>query len=101
MTAVILAGVLGARISEDPYLSSKPMVKIVGQPTILEVANLVSVRLKDFSKEVQVITNSNGIIQNSKYQFSSKIIEFENALAQKVLFQEVIHHLIKLQLSET
>ena len=88
MTDVILAGVLGTRISEESFLSPKSMVKIEGQPTILEVANLVSVRLKGFGKKVQVITNSNGIIQNSKYQLSSKIIEFENALAQNYFFKK-------------
>jgi UDP-glucose 4-epimerase len=70
------------------------------QPTILEVANLVSNRLKDYGKEVQVITNNNEATQKSRYQLASKIIKFENSLTEEALFRVAIDNLIKLQTSE-
>lgn len=70
------------------------------QPTILEVANLVSNRLKDFGKETQVITNNDKVTQKSKYRLSSKVIEFEDSHAQEALFRVAIDNLIKLQTGE-
>ena len=70
------------------------------QPTILEVANLVSNRLKDFGTEVQVITNNDKATQKSKYRLASKIIEFENSLTEEALFRVTIDNLIKLQKGE-
>jgi UDP-glucose 4-epimerase len=70
------------------------------QPSILEVANLVSNRLKDSGTEVQVITNNSKATQKSKYWLSSKIIEFENSLTEEALFRVTIDNLIKLQKGE-
>lgn len=70
------------------------------QPSILEVANLVSATLKNFDKEVRVIANKNQIPEKSRYQLSSKVIEFKPAFDQEVLFQEAIQNLIILRLGE-
>jgi glucose-1-phosphate cytidylyltransferase len=41
MKAVILAGGLGTRISEETHLKSKPMVEIGGKPILLRIMTLI------------------------------------------------------------
>ena len=42
MRAVILAGGLGTRISEETYLKPKPMVEIGGRPILWHILNIFS-----------------------------------------------------------
>jgi glucose-1-phosphate cytidylyltransferase len=42
MKAVILAGGLGTRISEETHLRPKPMIEIGGQPVLWQIMKLYS-----------------------------------------------------------
>src|ERR1700687_2486863 len=42
MTAVILAGGLGARLSEEPVIRPKPMVEIGGRPILWHILKIYS-----------------------------------------------------------
>ena len=69
MKAVILAGGIGSRISEESLIRPKPMVEIGGKPILWHIMKIYShYGVKDFiicCGFIMVSIRSNGIRQNS------------------------------------